>query len=508
MASNNANSNKRIAKNTIFLYIRMGLVLIVSLFTTRIVLNALGIEDYGIQNVVSGFVTMFSFLNTSMANGIQRFYSYSLGYKKGYSIKDIYNASLQIQGLLALVLLILLETFGIWYIKSQMVIPTERLFAASWVFQFSVFSLLILVFSIPFSAAIMAYERMTYYAYLSIFDVLAKLGVAYAIMYATTDKLILYGACNLLVSIANFLLCYLYSKQQFKELKVNCTVRKQILIPMFSFSGWNILGSFAYMVKNQGLNMLLNVFFGPFINAARGISSMVMSAIQSFQSNIVIAFRPQLVQSYAAGDNSRVQNLFFSLSKVSYILLCVMSIPIIIEIEYILHLWLGDSVPEYTIPFTILVLVNMVVSSLNTPVSQVVHAIGKMSYYQICTSFMVGAILPVSWIFLKIGCNPTSVYWISLAITILNQVVCVLILKKIYTYSLKNYCKKVIIPCMKLSAIVPILPLSITLLFPPSFLRLLVTSIVSSIIAIIVSYFFVLERSEKNMVLKYLKQKA
>ena len=502
-----SSNNKRIAKNTLFLYFRMGLVLLVSLFTTRVVLQGIGIEDYGIYNVVCGFVTMFSFLNTSMSNGVQRFYNYSLGRTNGYSIRDVYNTSLQIQGLLSVILLFLLETFGLWYIHTQMVIPIERFSAALWVFHFSVLSLVVLVLQIPYSAAIMAYERMDYYAYLSIFDVLAKLGIAYAIKYAETDKLILYGALNMLVSIVCFLLYYGYAKRNFNELQVEFRIKKEIFKPMISFSGWNIFGSFAYMIKGQGLNMLLNVFFGPVVNAARGISTMVMSAIQGFQTNIVIAFRPQIVQSYAAGDNERVLKLFYSLSKVSFILLAMLSIPIIIEINYILHLWLGSSIPDYTIQFTILVLVNMIISSLNTPLSQVVHATGRMKSYQIGTSTMVCAILPASWLFLKLGFGPVSVYWVSLIITIINQYVCNLLLRRIYRYSLMEYSSKVIIPCALFSILVPIPPYLITMLLPTSFFRLLITGCISVMSAIIVSYFFVLDKSEKQMVLSFIKRK-
>lgn len=502
-----SSNNKRIAKNTLFLYFRMGLVLIVSLFTTRVILQGLGIEDYGINNVVCGFVTMFSFLNISMSNGVQRFYNYSLGGTNEYSIRDVYNTSLQIQGLLSVILFFLLETFGLWYIHTQMVIPIERFSAALWVFHFSVLSLVVLVLQIPYSAAIMAYERMDYYAYLSIFDVLAKLGIAYAIKYAETDKLILYGALNMLVSIVCFFLYYGYAKRNFTELQVDFRIKKEIFKPMISFSGWNIFGSFAYMIKGQGLNMLLNVFFGPVVNAARGISTMVMSAIQGFQANIVIAFRPQLVQSYAAGNNERVLKLFYSLSKVSFILLAMLSIPIIIEINYILHLWLGDFIPDYTIQFTILVLVNMVISSLNTPVSQVVHATGKMKLYQIGTSSMVCAILPASWIFLKLGFSPISVYWVSLIITIINQYVCNLLLKKIYTYNLWEYISKVIIPCVLFSILVPIPPYIVTMLLPTSFLRLIITGCISVMSAVIISYFFVLDKSEKQMALSFIKRK-
>lgn len=484
----------------------MGLVLVVSLFTTRVVLQSLGVEDYGIYNVVSGFVAMFSFLNTSMSNGVQRFYNFSLGSNYEYTIKDVYNTALQIQCLLAIILLLLLETLGIWYICTQMVIPLERLNAAIWIFQFSVLSLVLLILQIPYSAAIMAYERMDYYAYLSVFDVVAKLGIAYAIKYAETDKLILYGALSLLVSLISFFLYYIYAKRQFHDLECDYRIRKQLLKPMLSFSGWNIFGSFAYMIKSQGLNMLLNVFFGPIVNAARGISNMVMSAVQGFQSNIVIAFRPQLVQSYASGDNSRVLNLFYSLSKVSFILLAALSIPIIIELDFILHLWIGDTIPDYTAPFTILVLINMVISSLNTPVSQVVHATGKMKTYQLCTSLMVCAILPVSWVFLKFGFDPISVYWVSLILTIINQIVCNLLLKKIFSYSIREYFMKVICPCVIFSVLVPIIPYIVSRELSASFLRLILIGIISVAISIVVSYFIVLDKSEKKVILTFIKR--
>lgn len=499
-------NNKRIANNTLFLYLRMGLVLVVSLYTTRIVLQSLGVEDYGIYNVVSGFVAMFSFLNTSMSNGVQRFYNFSLGSSYEYTIKDVYNTALQIQGLLAVILLFLLETLGLWYIHTQMVIPLERINAAVWIFHFSVFSLVFLVLQIPYSAAIMAYEKMDYYAYLSIFDVVAKLGIAFAIKYATTDKLILYGALSLLISLICFFLYYFYAKRQFHELECDYRIRKQLLKPMLSFSGWNIFGSFAYMIKSQGLNMLLNVFFGPIVNAARGISNMVMSAVQGFQSNIVIAFRPQLVQSYASGDNSRVLKLFYSLSKVSFILLATLSIPIIIELDYILHLWLGDSIPDYTAPFTILVLINMVISSLNTPISQVVHATGKMKTYQLCTSLMICAILPISWIFLKLGFEPISVYWVSLILTVINQVVCNIILKRIFSYSIKEYCMKVIYPCVIFTILVPIIPIVVSRELSASFTRLMLTGGISVILSIVVTYFLVLDSSEKKVILAFIKR--
>ena len=316
----NSTSNKRIAKNTIFLYIRMFFVLVVSLFTTRIVLQALGVIDYGIYNVVAGFVSMFAFLNTSMSNGIQRFYNFQMGCNDKGNITKVYNTALQIQALIALILLILLETFGLWYINYQMIIPADRLNAAQWIFQFSVLSLIIIVIQVPYSAAIMAHEKMQFYSYISIVEVIAKLAIAYLLLTVKYDKLVIYGLLSLIVTIIIFTVNFVYAKIKFRDLKFKLFWDKDYLKPMLSFSGWNIFGSFAYLLKGQGLNLLLNAFFGPIVNAARGISNMVMNAIQGFQSNIVIAFRPQIVQSYAAQDINRVTNLFYSLSKISFII--------------------------------------------------------------------------------------------------------------------------------------------------------------------------------------------
>ena len=505
--SNQSANNKKIAKNTLFLYLRMILTLMVSLLTTRVVLKALGVEDYGIYNVVAGFVSMFTFLNTSMSNGIQRFYNFKLGTNDNSSITGVYNSGLQIQGLLAITILILLETIGAWYMHTQMVIPAERMETAMWVFHFSVLSILFVILQIPYSAAIIAYERMDYYAYVSIFDVVAKLLIAYLLMTTNHDRLLLYGFFNLLVSIISFFLYLIYSKNQFKHLTFRFKYYKEYFRPMLSFSGWNIFGSFAYMIKGQGLNMLLNVFFGPVVNAARGISNMIMSAIQGFQGNIVVAFRPQLVQSYSSGEFSRVKNLFYSLSKISYLMLTILSIPIILELDYILNIWLDDVIPDYTKSFTILVLVNMVISSLNTPVSQVVHATGRMKNYQIATSVVVCGILPVSWALLKLGYEPNSVYITSLLISMLNQIVCNIYLKKIFPYSLLEYVRNVILPCSIFTVLAPILPLLIIHSIPSSFARLLIVACLSVIASCIVAYIVVLNQSEKMLLLNFIKRK-
>ena len=504
--SDNSTSNKRIAKNTFFLYIRMFFVLIVSLFTTRIVLQALGVIDYGIYNVVAGFVSMFSFLNTSMANGIQRFYNFKMGLNDTESITKVYNAALQIQALIALILFALLETFGLWYINSQMVIPADRLDAARWIFQFSVLSLIIIVMQVPYSAAIMANEKMQFYSYISIVEVIAKLSIAYLLLIVRYDKLFTYGLLLFITTFIIFIINFIFAKIKFRYLKFNLSWDKNYFKPMLSFSGWNIFGSFAYLLKGQGLNLLLNAFFGPIVNAARGISNMIMNAIQGFQSNIVIAFRPQIVQSYAAQDISRVTKLFYSLSKISFIMLSLISIPVIIEIKYILNLWLGSNVPEYTYSFTILTLINMIISSLTTPISQIVHATGKMKDYQLITSLVISSILPISWFFLKLNYNPNSVFIISLIMTIINQYVCMHLLKDIFQYNIIDYCKKVLIPCVVYSIIVVSVSYIPILFMQTSFFRFTIVVILSIITSCVVAYYFIFTKQEQFIAMSFIKK--
>ena len=504
--SDNTQANKRIAKNTAFLYVRMILVLFVSIYTTRVVLNALGVVDYGINNVVAGFVSMFAFLNTSMANGIQRFYNFTLGKKEEHGIKNVYNTAFQIQSVLAFIILLLLETVGLWYMYNEMQIPAERFQTALWVFQFAVASTVLLILQAPYASAIMAYEKMNYYAYVGIIEVVIKLLIAYSLTKSDSDRLFLYGFLHFATSLILFLMYYIYAKTKFKDLKFEFAIHKELFKPMLSFSGWNIFGSFAYMLKGQGLNLLLNSFFGVVVNSARGISNMIMSALQGFQANIVIAFRPQIVKSYANEDYARTTKLFFSLSRISFLMLAILSAPVIMEIDYILNLWLGGTVPEYTKSFTILILLNMIISSLTAPLSQVVHATGKMKTYQMSTSIIVCSIIPISWCFLKLGYDANSVYYTSLGITIINQIICNIIVKRIFPYSLREYFKTVIVPCTAFIVTILAIPSPIIYFMEESFIRLVLTTIVIIITAVFVAYFIVLNKDEKRLLRKFIKK--
>ncbi len=501
---NNNSANKRIAKNTLFLYGRMLFVLFVSIYTTRVVLNTLGVEDYGVYNVVCGFVAMFGFLNTSLSNGIQRFYNYEYGKGGLNSVTKVFQTALLIQVVLAIVLAILVESIGIWYINTKMVIPDGRIIAANWIFQFSVLSLLFLILQIPYSAAILAHEKMDYYAIVSVLDAILKLLIVVALPYLTGDKLVIYGILQVIVSIINFTLYYWYSKKNFCELKIQRVFHKDLFLSIFRFSGWNVFATFAWMTQGQGVNMVINLFFGTVVNAARGVSGQIQSAIQGFCENLVIAFRPQLVQSYAQGNYKRTERMMYSMSKVMFILFLIMSLPVCFEINYILKLWLGEAVPEYTAGFTILTLVSMFPRNFTMAFAQVVHATGKLGAFQITTAIIVLLTLPCSYITLAIGCDVMSVYWVNLAMCIILYVASICALKVSFPIRVFDYAKKVLLPCV-LMAICAIttawLPYH---LMDSSFLRVIIVTVSGGIAVLLSSFLFVLDKEERNLLVGFI----
>ena len=494
-----AYNNKRIAKNTIFLYFRLAIVMIVNLYATRVVLDVLGVSDYGVYNVVCGFVAMFSFLNTSMANGVQRFYNFELGKGGKCTITRVYNAALIIQILLAIIILVLTETIGLWYLNTKMVISPDRIDAANWIFQFSVISLVFVIIQIPYSAAILAYEKMNYYAIVSVVDALMKLAIVFVLPYLKGDSLIIYGFLIMLISIFNFFLYWIYCRRNFRHLLFEKIFDKELFKSMMNFSGWNLFGSFAYILKGQGVNVLINAFFGTVVNAANGIATQVSSAIQTFSTNLVVAFKPQLTQSYAAGDHNRTEQLMLSMSKISFALMALIAIPIITEIDFILHIWLKSDIPQHTSTFTILTIISIMVGILNAPVTQVIHATGKMKKYQIATSVVICSILPISWVFLKLGYGATSVFIITILIMAINQIVCLWVLHSTFRFNVQRYIRDVLLPCLTIT-IIPLLTVSyLRYMMPSSAWRFIFITFVNLLI-IAVLFYLTMNRSEKNTV--------
>lgn len=501
----NKSNNSRIAKNTLFLYIRMFFVMLVSLYTARVVLNVLGASDYGIYNVVGGFVSLFAFLNATLASSMSRFYNYEGGRlgEEGYA--KVFSVGIRVHAFLALTVLLLLETFGLWYINNVMVLPEDRLKAANYLFQFSVFSMLFVILTVPFRSAIVSKERMGFYAVVDIIDVVLKLIIVIVLPYVSSDKLIFYALLQFVITILNFILNLVYAKTQFNCLHISPHIERSDLKEMLSFSGWNLLGTFAFMLKEQGVNLLLNAFFGTIVNAARGIAFAINAAITGFSSNISMAFKPQMVSSYAKGDFSRSLRLFTSQSKICFCLMLMLVTPLILEMDLVLHLWLGEAVPDYTRIFASIVLAQTTIGTLNPPVTQMVFATGKISRFQIYSSSVNILLLPVCWLFLYFGYDAWIVFIITFVFTILNQCVCLAAMRRVVEYSLKDYLKEVVFPCVTMAVIVPILPILLTRIMEDSFLRLLIVSVASLLVTALSLYCFFLNTSEKIIVNQYMQ---
>ena len=441
-------NNKRIAKNTVFLYFRMAVVMFASLYLARVILKVLGVEDYGIYNVVCGFVFILNLLNLTLSHGVKRYYNEEIGKNNYEGVTKLYNSALRIQIIIILIVFIIVETLGMWYIENKMVIDSDRLFAARCVFQFSALSLVLTILQTPFTSAIVSYERMDYYAYVSIIDVLLKLGVANLVQFIYFDKLILYGFLMLCVSLINFLLSYGYCKLKFKEIRFTKNVDFSLFKKMLTFSGWLILEPIAWTVRSHGSNLVLNLFFGAIINAAYGISYQISAALDQFCSGISTAFKPQLMQSYSAGDYVRTNHLLYSMTKSLFVLKLMICIPIMLEIETILKLWLGNTFPSYAITFSSLSVIVRLIDSLNHPITTVIYATGEIKRYMIITSSILFATLPVSYILFKLGYNPNFLFIGMIFLTGICQLVSIELLSKQNSFFNKyDYLKRVIVPC-------------------------------------------------------------
>ena len=497
----NTDNNKRIAKNSLFMSIRMVIVLAITLYTSRVILNVLGVENYGVYNVVAGFVTMFGFFNSSLANGIQRFFNFELGKNGVEGARKVYNMALLIQLLLALIIIIPTEIIGTWYLHNKMVIPDGRMFAAEWIFQLSLITFVLHIIQVPFSAAVMAHERMNFYAVVSVLNVFINLGAVFVIPLLKGDALILYGILTTFVALFTLLMYIIYAKKHFEEISIEKKFHRTTFKEMLSFSGWNIFGTLGQMMKNQGVNLILNFFFGPVVNAARGIANQVNSGLQNFVSNITIPVRPQVVQSYSKGDVQRSLNLTYTISKLSCFLLLTMSLPILMEVDYVLNIWLGNNIPEYTAAFIIIIVLNSFLNNLNAAISGLVHATGKMRTYQLCGGTISLVSVVIVYIAMLIWRTPTFALIVLLIMDTVREIVALFILKSIVKdFSLKTYVYKVAIPLLLVGIMAIIPAICIHHYMPGSFLRFCIVSAVSIATTCGCIYYAGLDKSEKRMV--------
>lgn len=415
-----AENTKRIAKNTLMLYVRMLFGMLVSLYTSRVVLQALGVEDYGIYNVVGGVVAMFSLLSGSLSAAVSRFLTFELGRNDLVRLRKVFSSALCVHALLALFVLVLSETLGLWFLNYQMNIPADRMIAANWVFQFSLFSFLLGLFSVPYNASIISHERMGIFAFVGIGDTLLQLGIVLFIAFGgiCLDKLIVYASLLVVKGMLFQLFYFYYCRKSFKECRFKLSLDKQLLKEMTGFAGWNFIGASSAILRDQGGNILLNLFYGPALNAARGVANQVSNAIGSFVGNFMIALNPQITKSYAAAEYGYTFSLIFRGARFSYYLLLWLALPVLLNTQYILSIWL-NVVPEHTILFVQLVLVFSMCETISNPLITVMLATGKIRNYQIVVGGLQMMNFPLSYIFLKMGFLPEIIVMVAISLSLI-----------------------------------------------------------------------------------------
>lgn len=495
MEASNKNT-KRIAKNTLLLYGRMLLIMVVSLYTSRVILNALGVEDYGIYNVVGGVVTMFSVLSGSLSAAITRFITFELGTGNLNQLKKVFSSSVTIQIGLALLMILIAESVGAWFVNYKMVIPEDRLVAANWCFQLSIVTFAINLISVPYNAAIIAHEKMSAFAYISIIEAIGKLIIAWCIAINPVDRLIFYAVMIALFAWGIRWLYTAYCKRHFEECTYHVVYDHNLLKKMLSFAGWNFFGAGSWQLMTQGVNLLINVFFGVTVNAARGIAVQVDSAVMQFVNNFTTAINPQITKSYASGDKSYMFSLIFRGAKFSYFLLMFFAIPLIFEMRFVLHVWLG-IVPDHAVEFARLaLLVSMIMVLSNTMITAML-ATGDIKKYQIIVGGLGMLVFPLAWLFFYIGLPPETAYLATILIFICQLVCRLKLLKGMIGLSPIEYIKKVLVKTISVSLLSIVIPIVLTRIMDDGIIRFLIVSLSSVVVSVIAIWFIGINNDER-----------
>lgn len=496
----NITSGKRIAKNTLLLYVRMIFVMAVSLYTSRMVLDALGASDFGIYNVTGGLVTMFAFIGGTLATATQRFLSFEIGRGDKGNVGSVFSTAVVIHTALAAVVFLLGETVGLWFLNTYMNFPPDRLSAANWVFQLSLATFVIDVASVPYNAAIIAYERMKAFAYVGIIDVLARLGVVIAIIHSSCDRLVLYAALLAMIAVMLRVVYGVYCGRNFPDCRCSWRFDKATAGSMGAFVSWNLIGAVAGVGKEQGINVLLNIFFGATVNAARGVAYQVMNSISGFVSNFQMAMNPQIIKSYAAGDRKDMYMLVFRGSKYSFLLLLFLSLPVILEAPFVLGVWL-KQVPDFTVVFLRIVLLTTLVDSLSNTMITVMHASGRVRDYQIVVGGISLLALPVAYVLFKQGFPPQSAMCVSLALAVVCHFARLLLLRHTVDFPVFPYINRVTLRCLLTSVAAAIIPYLVFSTMSEGWQRFICVGFSSVFSVVACGYVLALEGEERNFVM-------
>lgn len=493
-------NNKRIAKNTLLLYVRMLFGMLVSLFTSRVILQTLGVEDYGVYNVVGGVITMFTFLNSAMSSATSRYITFEIGKGNMEQLKKVFSTALQIHAAIALLIVTLGETAGLWFLMNELVIPDGRMEAAMWVYQCSIVTAVVTIMSVPYNADIIAHEKMSAFAYISVLEILLKLAIVYLLVALPFDKLKVYAVLVLLVGL---LIRYIYTRychKHFEESHYIHRIDKPLLKEMSSFAGWSFWGNLAAILYSQGLNMMLNIFFGPVVNAARGIATQIQSVVTQFVTNFQMALNPQITKTYASGELDKMHSLMFRSARFSFMLLFFLSLPIMLETNYILTLWLG-IVPENTVIFARIIIAISLIYTIANPCVIANQATGKVKVYQAVVGGLLLLILPISYVVLKLGAPAYSVFIVHFCVESVAQFARMYMLRNMIDLPLLSYVKNIYLPIMGVVALSMVLPMLVYNNMQEGFIRLLAVGMTCVLSVAMTSLFVGMTRNERSFLI-------
>ena len=498
-------NNKRIAKNTLFLYIRTLITMAVSLYTSRLILSTLGVEDFGIYNVVGGIVVFLSFLNTSMASATQRFLNVGLGKNSGEMVKKVFSNSLIIHFYIAAIVVLLSETIGVWFLNEKMNIVEERIVAANYVFQFSIATMVTTVLSVPYNAVIIANEKMSAFAYISIIEVSLKLLLVLLLTYSPFDKLITYAGLMFLISLVIRIIYGVYCNRHFEECQnIKYKPDAAMIKQMMSFSLWTVVGAIASISHSQGIAIVMNLFFGVIVNAAFGVASQVNQVVSNFVNNFMTALNPQIVKSYSANELSSMHQLMSRGCRMGFFLVLFFIVPISIEAPFLLGLWLKE-VPEYTVGFVRLVLVIMLFNSFASPLSAAQGATGNIKKYQIVLTTLGLLHLPIAWFCFAGGLSPYYAMYSYLLIVLLEQAFRIFYVSRSISMPLFPFLKAIVLKCGGVSVLSFMIPVGLHLMIPNGFFSSIFVCAVSVIC--VVSFVFALgvDANERNAIVSVVR---
>jgi len=488
------------------MYIRMLLVMAITLVTVRFVLKALGVEDYGIYNVVAGLVTSMSFISSSMQMATQRFFAYAIGEKNEEKQKVLFNLSLLIYAVIVIVVLILAETVGLWFLTHKMVIPESRMVAALWIYHFAILSFVITMLTTPFAAMIIAHEDMGVYALVSLTDCILKLLILIPLAFLPYDKLIFYGLFILLVTVVKEGINIWYSRKSYIECRFKKVWDKKQFNSMLSYSGWTMFGTVAGVGYNQGNNILINMFFGPIANAAQAVAFQISNALNMFSSNFFTVLRPPLIKSYAEGNYDYMMRLFYMSGKITFCLLLLIFFPLIMNTEYILTLWLG-KVSDYMVSFTQLTLIATVILAQHQPITTIIQATGAVKRYHAIVETILLLCVPLTYLFFKLGYAVQWTFYISITLFVIAHTIRLLVLRTVIQFSIKEYCIKFLLPVTAIVCLSVIVVYTTNTLLPNGMFGFILSCIISVLTVSVCSFTMAFNKQEKLQIIKMIKRK-